>query len=113
MFQDCIAKTQYIFGMAQENKVLVIGRHPEMMQRVLSILQQHGYNAIGKQENEEALAAFNNDSFRAVIIGGGVDSTSRALFHREFSKLNPSAKIIDAHPQTVLQELRSAFSDKV
>ncbi|MBY0436390.1 MAG: hypothetical protein K2U26_20025 [Cyclobacteriaceae bacterium] len=93
-----------------EKKVLVIGRHPEIMQRVLTLLQQHGYNAIGKQENEEALTAFNNDSFQAVVIGGGVDSTSRALFHREFSRLNPCVKIIDAHPLTVLQELKSTFS---
>jgi DNA-binding response OmpR family regulator len=75
--------------------------HPDM-------LKKHQYDAVGAQTNEDALAKFESEKPRAVIIGGGVDSESRALFHQTFSA---TAKVIDAHPQTVLGDLKAAFPD--
>lgn len=95
--------------MAQQVKVLVIGRHADMLLKITELLKQHHYYAIGRQDNEEALAAFKADTINAVIIGGGVDNKSRAFFHTEFPKINPSVVIIDAHPQTVLSDLKNAF----
>jgi DNA-binding NtrC family response regulator len=99
-------------NMAQGKKVLVIGRHADMLARITNMLKEHGYNAIGEQWNEGAIAAFKKDTIDAVIIGGGVDDESRALFHREFPKINPAVKMINAHPQTVLADLKKAFPDK-
>lgn len=73
------------------------------------MLSQHGYHAVGSLTNDEALNAFKTEHIDAVIIGGGVDAASRDLFHHEFPKINPKVKVIDAHPQTVLQDLREAF----
>lgn len=95
--------------MSDQEKVLVIGRHRDILIRVTEMLTQHCYNVIGKQWNEEAIDAFKKEKIKAVIIGGGVDAESRQLFHIEFTKLNPSIKIIDAHPQTVLRELEVIF----
>ena len=75
------------------------------------MLKQHGYNAIGKMTNEEAILTFKSETIDGVIIGGGVDIDSRELFHVEFPKTNPKIKIIDAHPQTVLADLKTAFPD--
>ncbi|NUO00081.1 MAG: hypothetical protein HUU01_05645 [Saprospiraceae bacterium] len=95
--------------MGQGEKLLVIGRHANILEKITAMLNEQGYLATGKQWNEEAIAAFKKEHFDAVIIGGGVDNESRELFHIEFPKLNPQVKIINAHPQTVLADLRLAF----
>lgn len=97
--------------MGHGEKILIIGRHADMLRNISEMLKQHGYNAIGKLTNEDAILAVKSDSIDAVIIGGGVDNDSRNFFHREFPKTNPNIKIIDAHPQTVLAQLKAAFPD--
>lgn len=97
--------------MGHGEKVLIIGRHSDMLKKISYMLKQHGYEAIGKLTNEEAISTFKSEIIDAVIIGGGVDTESRALFHAEFPQINSKVKIIDAHPQTVLSDLKSAFPD--
>jgi hypothetical protein len=104
---SCNAQNKILMGHGE--KVLVIGRHADMLTKITDMLKQHNYNAIGKQWNEEAIADFKEEIFDGVIIGGGVDSESRTLFYTEFPKINPNVKIIDAHPQTVLSDLKTAF----
>jgi hypothetical protein len=106
----CTAQNKTIMGHGE--KILVIGRHADMMVKVLAMLNQHGYHAIGEQWNEQAVATFKKDTIQAVIIGGGVDAESRTYFHREFPKINPLVKIINGHPQTLLADLQKAFLDK-
>jgi DNA-binding NtrC family response regulator len=110
MMPGCTAQNKKY--MAHGEKVLVIGRHADMLAKVTTMLKEHGYNAIGRQWNEDAIAAFKADTIDAVVIGGGVDGESRNYFHTEFPKLNPSVKVIDAHPQTILADLKKAFPDK-
>lgn len=95
--------------MEGKKKILVIGRHETLLAKVTTMLEQQGYHAIGRQNNEEAIEAFKSNTFDAVIIGGGVDPESRKLFHAQFPKINPQVKIIDSHPQTVLSDLQEAF----
>jgi hypothetical protein len=102
----CKAQNQQLMGHGE--KVLVIGRHADMLARVTDMLKTHNYDAVGALTNEEALLKFEAEKPGAVLIGGGVDSESRALFHRTFS---PTVKVIDAHPQTVLGDLKTAFPD--
>lgn len=96
--------------MGDSKKILVIGRHADMMSKITHLLNQHGYDSIGELTNEGAVNAFKSNVIDAVIIGGGVDTESRTYFHEEFLRMNPNVKIIDAHPQTVLQDLSLAFS---
>lgn len=103
----CEAQNKQLMGHGE--KVLIIGRHPDILARVTDMLKNHHYDAIGAMTNEEALQKFSDEKPLAVIIGGGVDSESRALFHRAFSA---SAKVIDAHPQTILEDLKEAFPEK-
>ncbi len=105
-------KTQNKNLMGHGEKILVIGRHAEMLEKITNMLKLHGYNAIGKISNEEAIVAFKSDIIDAVIIGGGVDSDSRNFFHSSFPTINPAVKIIDAHPQSVLSDLKEAFPNK-
>jgi hypothetical protein len=101
----CKAQNQQFMGHGE--KVLVIGRHANMLARVTQMLKDHNYAAIGVQTNEEALQMFATEKPLAVVVGGGVDGESRSFFHRTFSV---SAKVIDAHPQTILSELKNAFA---
>jgi CheY-like chemotaxis protein len=103
----CKAQNQQLMGHGE--KILVIGRHADMLARITNMLKNHQYNAFGAQTNEEALQKFEDEKPEAVIIGGGVDSESRALFHRTFSL---SAKVVDAHPQTVLADLKAVFEEE-
>jgi PleD family two-component response regulator len=98
--------------MEQIKKVLVIGRHPAMLKNVLELLKEKGYDTVGASTNEAAIAAFREGTIQAVVIGGGVDAESRTLFHTLFKDINPSAGIIDAHPETILPQLKAFFSDK-
>jgi hypothetical protein len=107
----CNAQNKSLMGHGE--KILVIGRHADMLLKVTDMLKQHHYFAIGEQFNDEALATFKANDITAVIIGGGVDEESRAFFHSEFHKLNPKIKMIDAHPQTILASLKAAFPDKI
>jgi DNA-binding NarL/FixJ family response regulator len=95
--------------MENQIRVLVIGRHADMLERITNMLDQKGYRSIGKLSNEEAFAVLENEKIDAVIIGGGVDSESRDLFHQEFPKFQAKIKIFDAHPSTVLSDLENAF----
>ncbi len=96
--------------MRHRETVLIIGRHADLLAKITGMLKQNGYNAIGRISNEEAILTFKTITIDAVVIGGGVDQASRDLFQSEFPKINPKVKIINAHPQTVLAELKSALT---
>lgn len=98
--------------MTAKKKILVIGRHSDMMMKITGILREKGYDATGSLNNEEAIALFRTTKADAVIIGGGVDTESRHLFHSLFLEMHPDVKIIDAHPHTLLPDLKNAFPEK-
>lgn len=98
--------------MGHGEQVLIIGRHTDMLQNIKDLLARNGYIAFGALTNEDAVSTFTSNSIDAVVIGGGVDNTSRMFFHREFPMINPQVHIIDAHPQTVLTDLQAAFQGK-
>jgi DNA-binding NtrC family response regulator len=91
--------------------VLVIGRHADMLVRVTTMLRANGYNASGAATNQEAMALFSTGHFKVVLIGGGVDEGSRELFRLEFTRQQPGVQVLDAHPQTILRQLETAFKE--
>lgn len=88
---------------------MVIGRHTEIMYKIIQLLKSEGYIAKGFLTHTEAENSFKSENFDGVVIGGGVDSPTRNLIQSEFPKINPRAKIIDAHPSTLLADLDRAF----
>lgn len=92
--------------MAQKKKILIIGRHPAIMEKVIVLLEKNGYDATGANQNEEAIDLFRIRNFDAVVIGGGVDAESKALFHNLFPAINSGIKILDAHPNSILGDLK-------
>ncbi len=95
--------------LSKKHNLLVIGRHGGMLASVLEMLHTNGYDATGCTTDAQAIEMFNTLLPDAVVIGGGVEASSRALFHNQFSHTKPDAVIIDAHPNTLLQELHQAL----
>lgn len=93
-----------------DKTVLVIGRSPEMLTSVLKMIEDEGYKAVGSTSDAQAKILFDQNEVDAVIIGGGVDSQSRSELHKYFSSLKSNLEIIDAHPQTVLEQLGRALN---
>lgn len=75
--------------------ILVIGRHEQIMETVLRLLNgQEGWRAIGALTDSEAKIRFTELKFDLVLIGGGVEEKSEQLLRLEFEKTNPQIKII-------------------
>ncbi len=75
--------------------ILVIGRHSQIMETVLRLINnQPMWMAEGALTDEDALAKFNSSDFSLVLIGGGVEESSEVKLKREFEKKNPQIKII-------------------
>ncbi|OSZ79051.1 hypothetical protein CAP35_12615 [Chitinophagaceae bacterium IBVUCB1] len=82
-----------------------------MMASVINMLNSNGYDAIGATTDADAINQFNTTLPDAVIIGGGVEPASRAMFHQQFADIKKGVPIIDAHPHTLLQALQAALSE--
>lgn len=75
--------------------ILVIGRHKQIMETVLRLLNnREGWSATGALTDEEAQEKFIKTKFDLVLIGGGVEEKSERHLKLEFEKLNPQVKII-------------------
>jgi hypothetical protein len=75
--------------------ILVIGRHAEIQQTILRLLNgQPGWHAAGALTDEEAVKAFSAQLFDIVLIGGGVDESSEAKLVIGFKNQQPSIKIV-------------------
>jgi GMP synthase-like glutamine amidotransferase len=75
--------------------ILVIGRHPQIMETVLRLLnQESGFEAIGALADDEAKAKFQSNLFDLILFGGGPEDYSENDLRREFSRINPAIKMI-------------------
>jgi len=74
--------------------ILVIGRHPQIMETVLRLINsQPSWKAEGAITDEEAVGKFNSN-FNLVLIGGGVAESSEEKLKTAFEKINPQIKMI-------------------
>lgn len=90
-------------------KILIVGRHRGIMESMLKLLIDSGYDAQGATENAHAQQLFAENTFQGVIFGGGVDLESRENLSTAFKAINPEVKIIIAHPNSILQDIKNAF----
>jgi DNA-binding NarL/FixJ family response regulator len=75
--------------------ILVIGRHPQIMETVLRLLNREpGFEAQGALTDDEAKSKFQSNPFDLVLFGGGVEDSSESELRREFTRIHPSIKMI-------------------
>ncbi len=88
-------------------KILILGRHAGMMQSILAQVAGAGFEARGCLTDEEAIAALQNETFKAVVIGGGVETISRNLIKAECAKKTPPPEILEIYgPDSLLPRLQ-------
>jgi hypothetical protein len=76
-------------------EILVIGQHPEILQTVVRLVNNNPeWNAIGVITNDEALAVFNTQPFKLVLLGGGVDKESEDMLCAAFTDQKPEIIIV-------------------
>lgn len=97
--------------MEDRNLVLVVGRNPQMMERVLHLLAENQIIATGVLTDEEALRLIHSSQFAVVVFGGGVEMESAQRIESEGRKVNPQLKFVRAHPQTIIQELNRVLGE--
>lgn len=92
--------------------VLIIGRNAGIMEQLLPQVREAGFDAQGAILDVDALRLLRNETFDVVTIGGGVQTDSRATFHRVAREKNPATIVLDIYgPETLLPRLK-ALKDK-
>lgn len=64
-------------------KVLIVGRQAVVMEKILPLLRNAGFEAIGVLTDDEALENLRSGSFDVVAVGGGVETESREKIRTE------------------------------
>ncbi|OON79187.1 hypothetical protein [Streptomyces tsukubensis] len=75
-------------------KTLVLGRMPARVTEVLATLRADGFDAEGVSTDEEARKLLETGEFGVLIVGGGVESDSRAAI-KEFAAARLVRRVID------------------
>jgi DNA-binding response OmpR family regulator len=87
-------------------RILVFGKTPQIMPRVLSKLENEGFEVDGVLTAEEAIAKLARGGFDAVAIGGGVGDDERATVHRSARAI----PVVDVYgPENLVRDVRAAL----
>lgn len=76
-------------------QILVIGRHTEILQTVVRLVNNNpDWNATGVETDEQALAAFKIQPFSMVLLGGGISKESETKLCAAFKNHQPGIIIV-------------------
>ncbi|SEI71002.1 hypothetical protein SAMN04487995_1817 [Dyadobacter koreensis] len=75
--------------------ILVIGRHEEILETVLRIINKsENWIALGALTDEEAIALFEKQKFDIVLLCGGIQEECEAVLRDTFKRKDPEIIII-------------------
>lgn len=75
--------------------ILAIGRHEEILETVLRIINKsEDWTALGAVKDEEALAIFDRQPFDIVLLCGGISNECERTLRNTFTTKNPEIIII-------------------
>jgi PleD family two-component response regulator len=80
---------------AEMRRVLVVGRSTTIMERVHGLLESAGYTPIEALTDDAALALMTTMAPDALLIGGGVEGTSRRALAAAFAAARPGRPVIE------------------
>ncbi|MBS2013606.1 MAG: hypothetical protein JST00_12000 [Deltaproteobacteria bacterium] len=92
--------------------ILVVGRHPEIMARVRALLEGAGFRTVSALTDDEAIRQMREASPGALLLGGGVEETSRAQLAETFRAALPG-RIVITHfggPHGLVEHVRAAIA---
>lgn len=90
------------------SRVLVIGRHAEIMDLALARLREAGYEADAALDDDAARERIRKGGYDAIAIGGGVQPASRAAIRAWSSTHLPRARVVDVMgPDALIAKIKS------
>jgi len=91
--------------------ILVIGRHASVLERALGMLAKAGFSAEGTLEDADAVERFTQRRHALVVIGGGVEESSRQNLEKSLTRLRHDVRFVEhvAGPQALLNEVSAAL----
>ena len=76
-------------------EILVVGRHPQIMETVLRLINQNeNWSAVGALTDEEAIEKFHQHTFQMVLLGGGIEEAGERKLRSLFTFHDPGIIII-------------------
>ena len=79
----------------QNLQILVHGKHPDILQTVLRLInQQENWQGEGSLDEEVFIELFRQKKYDIVLLGGGILSTSEQRLAKVLQQINPDIKII-------------------
>ena len=81
--------------MIKTKYILVVGRHPQIMETVIRLINKDPtLHAIGCLQNEAAMGSFKKVDFDMVLYSSGIEASCEALLTRFFRSIKPQVPII-------------------
>jgi PleD family two-component response regulator len=78
-----------------KTQILAIGRHPEILQTVVRLVNNNpDWECTGASTDDEAILAFSAQSYKLVLLGGGIEQESEDRLCAAFRALNPEIVIV-------------------
>jgi hypothetical protein len=92
------------------NRVLVVGRLPEVMQDVMQQLVARGVSARGSIDAEHAADQFDAKDFDLISFGGGVVGPLNERLRREFAQQSSQVQFLDVFAPVAVKQIISALA---
>ena len=78
-----------------KTQILAIGRHAEILQTVVRLVNNNPeWNATGVGTDDEAILAFSAQTYKLVLLGGGIEKESEDRLCAAFRALKPDIIIV-------------------
>ncbi|MFM1932658.1 MAG: hypothetical protein RL226_1961 [Bacteroidota bacterium] len=92
-------------------RILVIGKHDYILEKVESVLREQGYETFGTLEDETVLKQLRVGDYDALLIGGGVAPNSRLSFIELIQSTKPHMRVIEhfGGPATLVHEVKAVL----
>jgi hypothetical protein len=75
--------------------ILYTGRHPEILETVVRLINQNGnWQGHGAGNNEEAIGLFREIDFTIVLLGCGIPKEEENTLKEVFTSLKPQCRIV-------------------
>jgi hypothetical protein len=92
------------------NRVLVLGRLPEVLQDVMQQLDARGVSARGSIDAEHAADQFDAKDFDLISFGGGVVGPLNERLRLEFTQQNSQVQFLDVFAPVAVKQIISALA---
>lgn len=76
-------------------EILVICRHQEILQTIVRLINNNqDWHATGVVTDDEAMTAFDAQTFKLVLLGSGIEQESEAKLRFDFTSKQPGITLV-------------------